>query len=125
MGRIGSVGQEVAEVAVGGFEVAAPGGDEVEVVVAVDLPDAPVAEFEEGGAGGERLDQRALAAAVLTDEERDTGRDVEPAVGDDPGDTGNGVRPLRKVRRARLVGVPVDAFEVPSSAQLGHQALPT
>src|ERR1019366_3150836 len=62
--------------------------------------------------GRERLDQRALAAPVLADEERDPRRDLEAAVGDHLGDRGDGERPPGQIRRAHGVRRPDDAFEV-------------
>ena len=54
----------------------------------------------------------ALAAAILTHEERHTRRDVEPAVGDELRDGRDREWPRRRIGRVRWVGRPVDALEV-------------
>src|SRR5580658_4746493 len=62
--------------------------------------------------GCKRLDERALAAAVLAYEERDPRRDVEAALGDELRDRRDCEWPRPRVRRTRGARGPVDTFDV-------------
>jgi hypothetical protein len=60
----------------------------------------------------QRLDERALAAAVLSDDERDARGDVEATLRDQMSNGRDGERPGREVGRMARIGRPVDALEM-------------
>jgi hypothetical protein len=70
----------------------------------------------------QRLDQGALAAAVLADQERDARRDLEPAFGHELGDGRDRERP--RVEGRRRVGIlELHPLEV-AAHRLGHMFRP-